>query len=69
MLDYLHEYREKALRADLATTLTEKEQQNAREVEAVRQQERLRAMPYYDPFWGPRWGPYYRRGGGVYYGW
>ncbi len=69
VLDYLHEYREKALRADLATTLTEKEQQNAREVEAVRQQERLRSMPYYDPFWGPRWGPYYRRGGGVYYGW
>ncbi|HET7776490.1 MAG TPA: hypothetical protein VFK74_08990 [Azospira sp.] len=68
VLDYLHEYREKALRDDLAGMLAEKDQQQAKDVEAARQQERLRAAPVYDPFWGPRWGPYYRRGG-MYYGW
>jgi len=69
VLDYLHEAREKALRDDVAAMLNERDQQQAKEVDAARQQERLRSTPVYDPFWGPRFGwPYYRRGG-VWYGW
>lgn len=64
VLEYLHESRERALRDDLAAMLAEREQQQSKELESVRQQERQRAMPppypYYDPFWGPRW-PYNRR--------
>jgi len=71
VLDYLHEAREKALHDDVAAMLAERDQQQAKQVEEARQQERLRTAPpvLYDPFWGPRWSPYYRRGGGLFYGW
>lgn len=71
VLDYLHEAREKALRADLATLLTQRDQQHAQELEAQRRQEQLRNTMVCDPFWcGPGfgWPGYYRRGG-MYYGW
>lgn len=71
VLDYLHEARERALRADLATLLAERDQKHAKELEAQRQQEQLRNSMTCDPLWcGPGfgWPGYYRRGG-MYYGW
>ncbi|MDE2584410.1 MAG: hypothetical protein KGN39_03355 [Betaproteobacteria bacterium] len=71
VLDYLHDAREKALRTDLATLLTERDEKHTKELEALRQQEQLRNSMACDPLWcGPGfgWPGYYRRGG-AYYGW
>jgi hypothetical protein len=70
VLQAIHEDREKALRADLAQLLAERDQKCDAEVAQARNQERLLALSSVDPFcpngYGP-WGPYRRPG--VFWGW
>ena len=69
VLEAIHEDREKALRADLAQLLAERDQKCSAELT----QERQRARMAPDPFWPGACSPFgpriYRRGGGLFYGW
>lgn len=70
VLQAIHEDREKALRADLAQLLAERDQKCDVEVAQARNQERLLANASVDPFcsrgYGP-WAPFRRPG--VFWGW